>query len=724
MRDKRILLSLLAAGLLTGGARGNPVRDRHVEAELVAAAPAVAPGTDLRLGVVLRHDQGWHTYWKNNGDSGLPTEIEWTLPEGVEVTDIEWPFPRRYQNGPFVDFGFEGEAVLLMNLRVPEGYAQETVPLKAQVDWLMCEDVCIPGGVTLETSLPVATSPSPPSPPVRDLFARAEAALPRDQAEGWTFRLEPGPGGATRLHAIRDGTGPDLDELEFFPDRHNLLASYDVQPMDETVQSLDGEDRPAWTLRLTPGNEPDERLTGVLVARPGFDTDGALRAVLLDLPWPDGERPAATPGDPVPVADAAPTWWMRLGLPGVLIAAFLGGLILNATPCVFPVLSIRVTSLVTTTRDASKGEALRLALAFVAGVLVSLWILAGVLLALRAAGEAVGWGFHMQDPRFVVAMAVLFFVMGLSLVGVFEVGTSLTALGGKSTGTGLKGSFGSGLLTTLVATPCTAPLMAPAIGFALQHSTGAALAIFTALALGLALPFALLTSQPQLLQKLPPPGPWMETLKQAMGLLLMAVVLWMVWVFMNQGQGPLALFALLVGFLLLAIGAWIYGHWGAIHRPAVTRRVSLGLFVLLIAGSVGFPLRLADAGMGEGAAADAEDEFWAPWTPEAQAESLASGRPVFIDFTAEWCMSCKVNEATTLNRDRVRQGFRDREVIMLKADWTNRNPDITAELERFGQSGVPLYLLYPPGETVPRKLPHVLTPGIVLSALEDLPLPG
>ncbi|MDT8436143.1 MAG: thioredoxin family protein, partial [Gemmatimonadota bacterium] len=468
--------------------------------------------------------------------------------------------------------------------------------------------------------------------------------------------------------------------------------------------------------------EPAERLGGILVAELGAATGAA---------WVVETAVGPAPADPALAANAIETGGLAaahaaaattesaaggMGIPLALLFAFLGGLLLNLMPCVFPVLSVKVLGFVEHGGGSAAG-ARRHGLAFAAGVVGSFLLLAGLLLALRAGGESLGWGFQLQSPVIVAALALLLFLLGLNLSGLFEVGAGLTRLGAIGGGRGTRDALLTGGLTVLVASPCTAPFMGAALGFALVQPPAAGLAVFTALGLGLAAPYVVLSFSPALLRRLPRPGPWMVTLRQALAFPLYATVAWLVWVFGRQA-GIDATGLLLLALTLVAFGAWGLGRAAPARRPALARAGRFASVVLLLAGTA-VALQGARAARPPSAEAAVPAGGWEAWSPDRVAELRAEGRPVFLDFTAAWCLSCQVNERVALATEPVRTAFADADVALLKADWTNRDPRITAALASFGRSGVPLYVLYPAGGTGdPDILPAVLTPGLVVAAVE------
>ena len=687
---------LSLAGLAEGGATG---ASKNVQVELVPETQWVQPGSPFTLGIHLKMAPHWHTYWKNPGDAGLATRMRWSLPEGFEAGAFQWPAPEAIPAEPLMSYGYSGEVTLLTELRAPAGLAPGTsVTLGGRVDWLECKDVCLPGRAQLEIELPVRAEAPLPRAERQALFAAAREGLPRDGA-AWQGRLlQSGPKLALALRPQGE-----VEAATFFPESARVIDHPAPQRLLRTPEGL--------SLELARASEPEaqERVAGVLV----IEAPGPRRALWLELPVESvAALPAGTPVQRRPEAAAG-----GAGLLGALGLAFVGGLILNLMPCVLPVLSLKVLGFV---RHAAgeTGGAWRHGLAFAAGVVASFWVLAGLLLALRAGGEQIGWGFQLQSPGFVAALGFLFFLIGLNLLGVFEVGTSLTRLGGAGGGEGLGSSFSSGALATVVATPCTAPFMGSALGFGLSQPAPVALAVFTALALGMAAPYLLLSFSPRLLRFVPKPGAWMETFKQAMGFLMMGTVVVLVWIFGRQAGNDAVAF-LLGGLVLLGLAAWLYGRATAPgrERPAP---VSLALAALcaLLGLALGLSQARAAARAPAGEAVVEGGIAWQPWSPEAEAAARAAGKAVFVDFTAAWCLSCQVNERVALRSPAVAERFERHGIAAFKADWTLHDERITAALRGFGRSGVPLYVLYPPGGEA-RLLPEVITPDVVLRAFDE-----
>ncbi|MER2253074.1 protein-disulfide reductase DsbD domain-containing protein [Methylorubrum podarium] len=689
-----LLLTLAAPGL--AGAQGamTAVKAKDlVRAQLVAESEALVAGRTVTLGLHMAMKPGWHVYWRNPGDSGLHPEMAWRLPEGFSVGPVQWPVPERIPVQTLMNFGYEGAVTLLVPLKVPESAkAGETARLAGTLSYLVCEEICIPGSAELSLDLPVAASAEPASGQAA-LFARARAALPE---------AAPGPYRTTRagdrlvLHLDRaDLAG--VTGAAFFPYAEGALDN--AAPQDLAV------DAAGLHLTLTPGEAgpSSEALAGVLA----LTADGARRAYALGpepVPAPTAAVPAAPEAPPAP-AEESLTLWSAAGL------ALVGGLLLNLMPCVFPVLSIKVLSLVRQAGESATRVRLH-GLAYTLGVLASFLGLAGLLIALKAGGAGIGWGFQLQSPVVVALLAYGLFAMGLSLSGVVHLGGGIVGLGdGLTRRAGYQGSFFTGVLATLVATPCTAPFMGAAVGFALTQSPLAALTVFASLGLGLALPFLCLTVFPRALRLLPRPGAWMDVLKGALAFPVYATVAWLIWVLAQQ-VGPNGLLAGLTGLVLVALAAWAWER--ARGAGPLGTGVSRVAAIAALVAALGLVAVLdGDRAAARGTAlAQGEEAF-----TQARLDALrAEGRTVFVDMTAAWCITCQVNERTVLARAGVQAAFRAGQVAYLKGDWTNQNPEITRLLEHHGRSGVPLYLVYR-GTGAAQVLPQILTEGIVLAAI-------
>lgn len=665
-----------------------PVRTQHLTVELITETGTIAPSRDFLAGLHFVLDPGWHIYWINAGDAGEPPRVDWQLPVGITAGDLQFPAPERLPLGPLMDFGYQHEVLLPIPMRADGSIRPGTkATLRGQLHFLVCSNVCIPGSADLEDTVSVASQPGSPDVNTEPLFLAAERALPRALPLGVSVQVQ-----QTKTAFVIRFTGERIASAEFYPYDQNLIdnaAPQIVQPQPDgvriTVEKAQG-------LQQVPAT-----LHGLLKLPDGtaYQFTSTITAGYIE-------------GRSVPAK-------RTVGLLRVLGLAFLGGLILNLMPCVFPVLFIKGLALVQFSgheRNRMRTHGAMYAL----GILVSFWAIVGLLLLLRAGGHHLGWGFQFQSPYFVACMALLFFFLGLSLAGQFEIGLSVTSVGGGlAQRGGYSGSFFTGVLATVVATPCTAPFMGAAIGFALSQSALITLAVFTLLALGLAAPYVLLTLQPAWIRLLPKPGAWMEYLKQAVSIPIFLAVIWMVWVF-AQVAGSNGVAALLGGFLLTAVAGWVLGHWPA-------KWASTTVAILLLIAAIALPCLAAEELPARGSTTEisTQTSLWQPFSPQRLAAARAQGKPVFVDFSAAWCLSCQVNERVVLDRSDVEEAFRKSGVVMMRADWTNHDDMITAALAQLGRSGVPTYALYSGGpQTAPRLLPEVLTSGIVLDALKDL----
>ena len=666
----------------------------NVEVSLLSDAASIQPGKQFLIALHMKLDSGWHTYWKNPGDSGLPLKIQWDLPPGFTPGEIQWPIPSRIPEPPLMGYGYHGEVLFIVPIMPAKSITTRDVRIAGTFDWLECKDICIPGGAKLALTLPVESASRPGTSAA--MIAAGQGAL-ASTSLGWNFTANAGNGIVLTAKPPKDVA---LTALEFFPNEGLVIESAAPQ----RLESSDGSHR--LTMAPDPNAEgKPERLTGVLV----YTSGGARQGVEIDVPVSGGASSAGTTG-------AAGAGW-----PMALTFAFLGGLILNLMPCVLPVLSLKVLGIVEHSGEAP-GRAWRHGLFYALGVLATFWVLAAILLSLRAAGQHVGWGFQLQSAPFLAFLSGLFLILALNLFGMFEIGASLTRAGGMAgKQAGLAGSFGSGILATIAATPCTAPFMGSALGFALGQPTAMTLLVFTALGLGMATPYLILTASPGLLRFVPKPGPWMKTMKQVMGFLLLAVVIALVWLF-GHLTGIDGVGFLLAALLLLGAGAWAFGHAQMGRAGSRGRGFAYASAVLLLLAGLGFGIRgaktlLPTAPAGTEAAGTSG---WEPYSASRVEALLAEGKPVFIDFTAAWCLTCQVNERVALANAEVAKRFQDLGVVLLKADWTRRDDEITRALAGYGRQGVPVYILYGrESGSAPRFLPELLTPAIVLSALDE-----
>ena len=699
---KHVLIALVLTGILSLPAAANPVRRDHIDVELISATTRVEPGQILTVALRLNPDEHWHTYWKNSGDSGLATQIDWVLPEGFKAGPIQWPAPERIDVGPLANYGYGEEVLLLTDIEVPER-VPANVSISAAAFWLVCEDICIPGDAELTLNLPAG--PAAPDPVWAGRISEVRTALPSSlkglQVEAVLAAKQ------EWILSLPRAAIPDVGKLSFFPDEEGWIEYASPQRMYEQDETIH--------LRFAAAAGADKMqgdLTGVLVAAPGFT--GGQSAALMSAAVTLTDTPPALPAPGSALVSA--TGQGSLTLFVALAFAFVGGVILNLMPCVFPVVGIKVLTFVENSRS-SPASLRSHGLLFALGVLVCFWSIAGALLALRAGGASLGWGFQLQSPLVVSALALLFFVLALNMSGVFELGTRAQQLAGSVRAkSGHADAFLSGVIATLVATPCTAPFMGAALGFAITQSAPLAMAVFTALALGMAAPYLVLSFSPRLVGRLPRPGTWMVSLKQALAFPLYLTVVWLVWVLGRQA-GVDAIARLLIGMTLFGAGLWVYGRWDTSATTRV-RMIARSMAILLAVTGValGWP---HDAASQQSSLATNSGN-WKPWSPAAVMAARDNGQPVFVDFTAAWCVTCQVNKRLVLNRDTVQDRFRERGVVTMVADWTNRDPQISLTLDSLGRSGVPVYALYPPGNGAPLLLPELLTEEIVLDAIDQV----
>ena len=696
----RIVALILTAVATSAGAQslprfGNP--EKHVDAELIAAVDSIVPGQPLLVGLRLKHEHEWHTYWQVPGDSGLPTQIKWQLPAGFNAGPIDWPHPKRLPVGPLMNFGYEGETLLLTTIKVPADLPLGTpVTLSGKASWLECKDVCIPGDAQVKLTLPVKQQSAPSSSAA--LFKATQKLVPGSVLDA-SATID-----ANRIRVVLSPpAGKTLDKFEFFP-----LEEGRIEPAAPQVLKSESGQAAIYLTAAKPIAPEFKTLKGVIVAN-GGPANASGWANVVSAPVSAAVAGVSSGASGTAGAGSSMSLWAALG------TALLGGLILNLMPCVFPVLSLKLIGLAQ--HRTQSGPLAAHGVAFAAGVVLSFVLLAALLIGLQQAGSALGWGFQLQTPWVVAALTVLFFAIGLNLLGVFEMtlGTGVAnmkaadALAHKSD---WRGSFGTGILAVIVASPCTAPFMGAALGYAITQPAVIALSVFAALGVGMAAPYVLLTLFPALLAKLPRPGRWMELFKQFMAFPMFATCVWLLWVLAQQvdaGGVALALGVLVaVGFTLWALGLSQRG-------ARVFRWVAAagGMLTALTFAPIATSEALAP---GTRSTADAG---WTEYSAEKLAQLRADGKAVFVDFTAAWCVTCQVNKRVALRADSVKARFAADNVVLMRADWTNRDEKITQALAQFGRNGVPLYVLYDrKGEAA--VLPELLTEGIVLTALDKV----
>jgi len=695
----RLLLSLVLGLALPVHAAGSVVTTGEVRAELVADAPeGVAPGKPVWLGLQIEHQPQWHTYWKNPGDSGLPTTLTWQLPAGVTAGDIAWPTPKRLPVGPLMNYGYEGRVLLPVAIAVSPAFNGNALDVKLSAQWLVCKDVCIPQQGEFALSIPAQASTAAN----RAAFDAAQAARPQP-ANGAKAAAELIDDAKTlRVSVSGLPTALHGRELAFFAETAGV-----VEHAARISTRWEGGTWQAQVPISAQRFESPAQMQAVLVA-PGA-TAGVQIGFAIAGMWPALAAPPVPPAATVGAAatPAAPA----IGLPVALAFALLGGMLLNLMPCVFPILSLKLLGFAG--HAHSRRALLAGGLAYSAGVVLSFVGLAALLLVLRAGGEQIGWGFQLQSPVFVAALAVLFTLIALNLAGLFEFGTLLpSGLASMRLRHPLADSALTGVLAVAVASPCTAPFMGAALGLAFTLPPVQALSLFAALGIGMALPYLIASAWPGLARAMPRPGAWMSTFKTAMAFPMLATVVWLAWVLGQQTSidGVAALLAVLVA---LAFALWA---WGRIDSGRLARMAWSSAGVVLLGAALAWALpswREANAA----APAPGADARWQPWSPSRVATHNAEGRSVFVDFTAAWCVTCQVNKRTTLGDAAVLADLDARRVVLLRADWTRRDATISAELTRLGRNGVPVYAIYKPGQALPTLLPELLSPQLLRDAL-------
>jgi len=702
-----ILGCLLGLGLVCPPAfalEGPIVATDNVKAHLVSETNAIGPGQAIWVALELDIRDGWHTYWRNPGDSGQATSLAWTLPPGFSAGDIVWTTPHRFEVTPLVNYGYAKHAMHLVQITAPTTLQAGHSILEAKASWLVCSDVCIPEDVTLKLTLPTGTAPGALDPAAAAAFSAARSDLPSTAPAPTSVDVQNGQVVLT-LGKDWGATLSQIKSLAFFP--------YDEGGIEYAAPQTLSRTRDSVQLTVKAGYQPPKTgpVRGILLATE--DSGGATVSVPMEI-----SAAFVALGAKSAVATAAPE---APAIPSLILFAILGGLILNLMPCVFPVLSIKAIGLV---EQAKKEPAAVRAkgLVFAAGVIASMLSLAVVLLALRAGGEEIGWGFQLQSPLFVTLMIYLLMSIGLNLSGVFEVGGGLAGVGdGLTRGDSYRASFFTGVLTTLVATPCTAPFMAAAVGVALTKPPAVALSIFASVGIGLSLPYLMLSFAPWTRRILPKPGAWMDTLKQIFAFPMYASAAWLLWVLAQQ-TSSLGLGAALAGALLIALAAWAYQK--SKFSGASGRVLALCTTVVAVGLALFLPWRYADvATAAPGTNTAREVDAWQPYDAARVADLRAQGRPLLVNFTASWCLTCLVNERNAFADSAVQAIFHDKGVTLMKGDWTNRDPAITKALSDFGRGGVPLYVVYnaKPGSSEPLVLPQLLTASIVRDAFASLP---
>jgi len=668
-----------------------------VRAELLADTNAVVPGKSFTVGLLLRMAPAWHTYWKFSGDAGLPSELKWKLPAGWKIGEIQWPIPlKTIDPGDIQTYGYENEVMLMQEIAPPTKLDSSSVKLSADASWLVCERICIPGGATLQLELPVSTTSQPAN---TELFTRYRRLLPQNWPGANVAKADWSRVGSDLRLKVTSESLASYPAADFFPlpeqntvvghpriesrNKNKIVFRIPIESSEKNLSSMaglvvlshqpNGEDRAAWQIATPPA---------VSAARPG----------------------------PAPVR----------GIFTFLLFGFIGGIILNLMPCVLPVISLKIFGFIQQAGQ-SRQKILRSGIAFAIGIFVWFIALALLLIALKAAGRDVTWGgFQFTNAYFVLVLSVIVLVFALNLFGVFEISLPQSMTRGLLSTTERKdhlGSFFQGVFATVLATPCTAPFLGTALGFAFSQSSAIILSMFVAVAAGMSAPYLLLSAQPAWLRFLPRPGPWMLHVKQFMGFLLLATLLFLLYVLGAQRGLEGAIWASCF-LLVISVACWMKGAFVLPTSSAAKRSITLVLMLVLVFASgiyfIGNKFHSANI-----ASADSRLRGdWQAFTPERLQGELEQSRVVFVDFTAAWCLTCKFNEASVLESTEVRQAFQRHGIVKLKADWTNGDPVITKLLQHFGRPGVPLYVLYPGIKEEPIVFPELLTKSMLLEKLE------
>lgn len=709
----------------------------HINIDLIQEEKTIQPERSFWVALRLDIEKGWHVYWKNPGDAGLPLKVEWKLPPGFTAGEIKWPFPERFTFDDMVGFGYHDEVILLAEINPPSSIQPGSqIQLDGEVKWLVCSaETCQPGSAPFHLSSLVETTSPQINSSTANIFKEARQRLPQSKVKVKTIRKE----GIVQLQVpVSESDWKSVTGVYFFPEQKDVI-DHAVEPMVAINSSST-----SYLVNLKGSDEigvKKETLKGVLVIQ--TKNSDEIQAFDIESPIQDHEGngllsfvdaqtssaqfvPGSSIGNHSLTVPARPTFEGGVGL--AIVFAFLGGMILNLMPCVLPVISFKVMSFMKMAGQ-SRSLTIKHGLVFCMGVILSFWVLATSMLVLRAYGQAVGWGFQLQEPLFVAILASLLFIFSLSLFGVFEWGLVVASWAGQTEAAksqrsvGYTSSFFSGVMATAVATPCTGPFLGSAVGFAVTLPMFQALLIFTSLGLGMCFPYLLLAAFPSCLRFMPKPGAWMETFKQLMGFLLLATVLWLLWVFSAQ-TNSLSLIYMLAGFLCFAIGAWMYGRGCSLNVKKSKRVLSYAIVGLMAIAGIQLIISPRSSWYKEDGVSQKghEDEWlgWETFSPERVAELQKQGKPILIDFTAKWCLICQANHMVLSNQE-ISKRLDEAGVVKMKADWTRNDPVITQELSKFGRTSVPLYVFYGSDATQnPVIMPQVLTKEAVLNHVQSV----
>ena len=687
---------------------------RYATVELVPEFTHITQGQSLRFVLKQSMQDEWHTYWLNPGDSGEATRIKWQLPTKFEGGTLSFPIPERIPFGPLLNFGYNKQALFLTDITAPPIIDGNTITITAAVEWLICKDVCVPETMTVSVTLPVARDGIIPQKNNEALFTEAEQSMPQVNKISGSFAE--GDGSLTLEFKGDAAVMGAAQSAEFFPNEWGIILNANAQEFKKTSDGF------SLTMsRDTRALSELKSIDGVVVIK---DQTGKRTGYTIHIPLP---MIAESP--PVTTSQSSQSGMASLTIMSAVFFALLGGIILNLMPCVFPILSMKALSLAKLS-GKEQGHAVASGLAYTGGVILSFLLIAGLLILLQQAGANIGWGFQLQNPLVVLLLTYLLFLMGLNLSGYFEISAGSWAYKGQSltAQSGLTGSFFTGVLATLVATPCTAPFMGAALGFAFTQPPLISLLIFTALGLGLALPYLLLCVIPQARLLLPKPGTWMVTFKEFLAFPMFGAAAWLFWVYAQQTPSVSFIFTALTGAISIVFALWLWQKSNTRHWVKLLSILTIiGAFVFSIA-----PHMMKDKALKTSFTTNETASENSPKNPHgAQAiefsndtlqKHLSGTQGILVNMTASWCITCKINERVALLDDSVQQFFKDQNIIYMVGDWTNQNPDITDYLRGFGRNGVPLYVYYPPADSKgirpdPVILPQLLTPGLIKDTL-------
>ncbi|MGO8837449.1 MAG: protein-disulfide reductase DsbD family protein [Limisphaerales bacterium] len=714
-----ILAGLFCLAAFTAGAA-------HTQVRLILSADPAKPGDTIWAGVDMQMDPGWHTYWKNPGEAGMATKIEWQLPPGVTAGDIQWPLPEKLPPAEVTTYGYNDEVMLLVPLKLAAELKPGPLDLKAKVSWLECKEACVPGSSDIKATLNLGAETKPSADAA--IIQSWQGKAPKPATNLFVYASWEKPASVDPRPLLIQFKLPKPDAADFYPDAND---DFEIQPETKfTFDEYSNSNLLEKFVKKYSGNWPME-ISGVIVTETGHSRSSIEVKLPVSDQIPAGETISAqtppenrTGVEPVSNFSGQKTSSTPV-LPLMLLYAFIGGLILNIMPCVLPVIALKILGFVGESRSDPR-HVRKLGLVYALGVLVSFFVLATIVIGVKSAGHHAGWGMQFGSPVFVACLTTLVVLVALNLFGVFEVtlgGRALDAAGGLASKHGAAGAFFNGVLATALATPCTAPFLSIALGFAFAQNASVILLIFLAVGIGLAAPYVVLSWNPAWLKFLPKPGAWMEKFKIAMGFPMLATAVWL----FNLAAGSYGKSVLWLGVFLVVVSlaAWIFGEF--VQRGRTRKGLALAITLILLAGGYAYALESQlrwrepmAATVTTGTLKESADGIdWQRWTPEAVTQARADGHPVLVDFTADWCLTCQVNKKTSIEIPSVRTKLKSLDAVALLGDYTRFPDNITTELNRFNRAGVPLVLVYPKNpEAQPIVLPEILTPGIVLDALD------